>query len=69
MDKAKDILWKISIKPTLEAYCGTMEKEEKKRLLEKPQKGGVNAGGFYNAFFTKEELNALEIDTVNNGGE
>ena len=66
-DKAKKILWEISIKPTLEAYCGTMEKEDKKRLLEKPQNVNVNAGGFYNAFFTKEELDAIENDTANNG--
>ena len=31
--KAKNILWQISIKPTLEAYCGTMSKEEKGQVM------------------------------------
>lgn len=31
--KAKNILWQISIKPTLDAYCGTMSEEEKKQVM------------------------------------
>ncbi len=31
--KAKNILWQISIKPTLEAYCGAMSKEEKDQVM------------------------------------
>lgn len=45
--KAKQILWEISIKPTLEAYCGTMDKAEKEKYL----KG--QGGKFYDAFFGK----------------
>ena len=44
---SKKILWEISIKPTLEAYCGTMESGLKQDYL-----GKKNATGkFYNAFF------------------
>lgn len=32
---AKSILWQISILPTLEAYCGTMDSSEKKTFIEK----------------------------------
>lgn len=39
--KAKKILWEISIKPTLDAYCGSMDKSEKK----------AKEGDFYKAFF------------------
>lgn len=31
--KAKEILWQISIKPTLEAYCGTMDKEQRESTI------------------------------------
>ncbi len=31
---AKSILWQISILPTLEAYCGTMDSSEKKTFIE-----------------------------------
>lgn len=31
--KAKEILWQISIKPTLEAYCGTMNKEQRESTI------------------------------------
>ena len=48
--KAKKILWEISIKPTLDAYCGSMDKSEKDRYLK------VNEGDFYKAFFKPEEL-------------
>ena len=44
-DKAKTILWHISIKPTLEAYCGTMEKAEREKYLSQKD------GSFYKAFF------------------
>ena len=40
-EKAKSILWQISIKPTLEAYCGTMSNDEKKNVMTE----------FKNAFF------------------
>jgi 5-methylcytosine-specific restriction protein B len=33
--KSKSILWQISILPTLEAYCGTMDSSEKKTFIEK----------------------------------
>ena len=45
--KAKDILWQISIRPTLEAYCGTMEEHQKIEFLGDSKKSGV----FYKAFF------------------
>lgn len=45
--KAKEILWQISIRPTLEAYCGTMDKSEKDKYLK---------GEFYKAFFGKEDM-------------
>lgn len=45
--KAKEILWQISISPTLEAYCGTMDKSEKDKYLK---------GEFYKAFFGKEDM-------------
>jgi 5-methylcytosine-specific restriction protein B len=32
--KSKSILWQISILPTLEAYCGTMDSSEKKTFIE-----------------------------------
>ena len=48
--KAKKILWEISIKPTLEAYCGSMDKSEKEKYLK------ANEGDFYKAFFKPEEL-------------
>jgi 5-methylcytosine-specific restriction protein B len=47
-EKAKCILWQISIKPTLEAYCGSMERGEKDQYL----KG--DGGKFYFAFFGKD---------------
>lgn len=49
--KAKQILWEISIKPTLEAYCGTMDKIEKEKYL----KG--QGGKFYDAFFKENPDN------------
>lgn len=48
--KAKEILWQISIRPTLEAYCGTMDKSEKDKYLKE------STGEFYNAFFSKEDM-------------
>lgn len=48
-EKAKKILWQISIRPTLEAYCGTMDKSEKEKFLKD------ESGEFYKAFFGKEE--------------
>ena len=53
--KAKMILWNISIKPTLEAYCGSMEKGEKEQYLKD------DGGKFYKAFFGK--YNELEAGT------
>ncbi len=32
---AKTILWEVSIKPTLEAYCGAMDKQEKNVFIDK----------------------------------
>ena len=43
--KAKNILWQISIKPTLDAYCGTMPEEEKKQVMP----------SFENAFFPEKQ--------------
>lgn len=48
--KAKEILWQISIRPTLEAYCGTMDKSEKDEYLKE------STGEFYEAFFSKEDM-------------
>ena len=48
--KAKEILWQISIRPTLEAYCGTMDKSEKDKYLKE------STGEFYKAFFSKEDM-------------
>ena len=45
--KAKEILWEISIKPTLDAYCGTMDSGLKETYLGKKN----NNGKFYTAFF------------------
>lgn len=45
--KAKKILWQISIRPTLEAYCGTMDKSDKDKYLKDDK------GDFYKAFFPK----------------
>lgn len=50
--KAKEILWQISIRPTLEAYCGTMDKSEKDKYLKE------STGEFYKAFFGKEDMYA-----------
>lgn len=50
--KAKKILWEISIKPTLDAYCGSMDKSEKK----------AKEGDFYKAFFKFEELKDEESE-------
>ncbi len=32
--QAQNILWQISIRPTIEAYCGTMEKNAKKAFID-----------------------------------
>lgn len=32
--ESQRILWSISIKPTLEAYCGTMDKQDQKNFIE-----------------------------------
>ena len=49
---AKEILWEISIKPTLEAYCGTMDKSVKQKYLEDNKTGEkTDKGEFYKAFF------------------
>ena len=49
--KAKNILWQISIRPTLEAYCGTMDKSEKDEYLKEPKGSKGSYGKFYKAFF------------------
>lgn len=41
--KAVKILWNITIKPTLEAYCGTMQKEQKDNFIKKCQNVFLNA--------------------------
>ena len=58
--KAKKILWVISIKPTLEAYCGSMDKSDKEKYLN------PNKGVFCNAFFKSEELLNDESDVSKN---
>jgi len=50
-EKAKNILWQISIRPTLEAYCGTMDKSEKDEYLKE---SNGSYGKFYKAFFGKD---------------
>ena len=54
--KAIKIIWEISIKPTLEAYCGSMERNVKEQYLKD------KSGKFYNAFFDKEEQKDAEGD-------
>lgn len=36
--QAQNILWQISIKPTIDAYCGTMEPSQKKSFVEECRK-------------------------------
>ncbi len=38
---AKNVLWQISIRPTLEAYCGTMDPSKQKEFIDKCQKAFV----------------------------
>ena len=57
--KAKKILWEISIKPTLDAYCGSMDKSEKDKYLK------AKEGDFYKAFFKYEELKDEESEESN----
>lgn len=54
--KAKRILWQISIKPTLDAYCGTMPNEEKKSVMK----------DFEKAFFTNDENTSETNDDITN---
>ena len=35
INKAKKILWQISILPTLEAYCGSMDEQSQETLIQK----------------------------------
>ena len=50
---SKKVLWDISIKPTLDAYCGTMDSGLKETYL-----GNKNSKGeFYTAFFGKTKDN------------
>lgn len=51
--KAKVILWEISIKPTLDAYCGTMDSGLKEKYLGTKKDNGE----FYTAFFGKTKDN------------
>ena len=37
-EQAQNILWQISIKPTIEAYCGTMEKNAQKTFIDECNK-------------------------------
>lgn len=46
---AKQILWEISIKPTLDAYCGTMDSGLKETYLGNKK----DKGDFHKAFFGK----------------
>jgi len=43
-EKAKRALWQISIKPTLEAYCGSMSKEDKQNFIGEDVKGNKVGG-------------------------
>ena len=43
-NKAKSVLWEISIRPTLEAYCGSMDKSLKDDYLK-------SDGAFKTAYF------------------
>ena len=50
---SKKVLWDISIKPTLDAYCGTMDSGLKETYL-----GNKNSKGeFHTAFFGKTKDN------------
>ena len=50
---SKKVLWEISIKPTLDAYCGTMDSGLKETYL-----GNKNSNGdFHTAFFGKTKDN------------
>ncbi len=37
-EKAKNVLWQISILPTLEAYCGTMDSDMQKKFIDNCKK-------------------------------
>ena len=50
---SKKVLWDISIKPTLDAYCGTMDSGLKEKYLGNK----TNKGEFYKAFFGQEKEN------------
>lgn len=46
--RAKKMLWEISIKPTLEAYCGTMDKSKKEEYLK--DKDGIFTKAFFGEY-------------------
>lgn len=41
LKKAKKLLWQISILPTIEAYCGSMDEDTQKALVEKCKKAFI----------------------------
>lgn len=41
LKKAKKLLWQISILPTIEAYCGSMDEDTQKGLIEKCKKAFI----------------------------
>lgn len=41
LKKAKKLLWQISISPTIEAYCGSMDEDTQKVLIEKCKKAFI----------------------------
>lgn len=57
--QARNILWEISILPTLDAYCGSMDKTEKKTFIENCKKAyNGNSSDLDNEEYEVEEYNS-----------
>ncbi len=52
-DKAREFLWHISIKPMIEAYCGSMDSDGKKNFISKCQ----------DAFIGKDKTKTISLKT------
>lgn len=58
-EKAKKVLWQISICPIIEAYCGSMDKIRRKDILNKCE----------NVFIEKKEQNGNGNDNLEESGD
>lgn len=58
-DAAKNVLWQISIKPTLEAYCGTMDSKARESFITKCEE----------QFMPKEQKKNVKNDSTNTSTE